>query len=163
MTAPDPTMEAITAAVMRGRGGDVAGARSDLEALWSEIGVRGDEFHRCTLAHYLADLYDDAAVALIWDVRALDAADALDDDRAQQHHASLQVAAFYPSLHLNLADNLRRLGSFPAAADHLDRAEERLSALPDDAYGEMIRSALTELRQAVAEHRTERLSSGPDS
>ncbi|MBY6351425.1 hypothetical protein [Rhodococcoides corynebacterioides] len=163
MTAPDPTMEAITAAVVRGRGGDVDGAQSDLEALWSEIGVGGDPFHRCTLAHYLADLYDDAAVALIWDVRALDAADALDGDRARQHHASLQVAAFYPSLHLNLADNLRRLGSFQAAADHLDRAEERLSALPDDAYGEMIRSALTDLRRAVVELRTDRLSSAPDS
>ncbi|MFC7961067.1 hypothetical protein [Rhodococcoides kroppenstedtii] len=119
MTAPDPSMEAITAAVVRGRGGDVAGARSDLEALWSETGVGGDPFHRCTLAHYLADL--------------------------------------------NLADNLRRSGSFPAAADHLDRAEERLSALPDDAYGDMIRSALTELRRAVAELRTERLSTAPDS
>ncbi|MGN7134457.1 hypothetical protein ACTHQY_14420 [Rhodococcoides corynebacterioides] len=163
MTAPDPGLEAITAAVVRGRGGDMAGARSDLEALWSEIGVGGGPFHRCTLAHYLADLYDDAAVALIWDVRALDAADALDGDRAQQHHASLRVAAFYPSLHLNLADNFRGSGSFQAAADHLDRAEERLSALPDDAYGEMIRSALTGLREAVVEHRTERLPSGPDS
>ena len=163
MTAPDPTMEAITAAVVRGRGGDVAGARSDLEALWSEIGVGGDPFHRCTLAHYLADLYDDAAVALVWDVRALDAADALGDERAQQHHASLQVAAFYPSLHLNLADNFRRLGSFDAAADHLARAEDRCTALPDDAYGEMIRAALADVRRAVDQHRTERLSSAPGS
>lgn len=163
MTAPDPTMEAITAAVVRGRRGDVAGARSDLEALWSEIGVGGDPFHRCTLAHYLADLYDDAAVALVWDVRALDAADALGDERAQQHHASLQVAAFYPSLHLNLADNLRRLGSFGSAADHLARAEERCSTLPDDAYGEMIRAALADVRHAVDQHRTERLSSAPGS
>ena len=54
-----------------------------------------------------ADLYPDAAVALIWDVRALDAAEALTDQWAQEHDASLQVAGFYPSLHLNynLADD----------------------------------------------------------
>ncbi len=109
----------------------------------------------------LADLYDDAAVALVWDVRALDAADALGDERAQQHHSSLQVAAFYPSLHLNLADNFRRLGSFDAAADHLARAEDRCTALPDDAYGEMIRSAVADVRRAVVARSTERRGSAP--
>lgn len=67
----------------------------------------------------------------MWDVRALDAADALTDERAQQHHASLHVAGFYPSLYLNLADNFRRLGSFQAATAYINKAEQHSSTLPD--------------------------------
>ncbi|WP_280406843.1 hypothetical protein, partial [Nocardia carnea] len=107
-------MNAITEAVTLGRSGDIATARARLLEIWTAIGVAGDALHRCTLAHYLADLYDDPAQALAWDIRALDAADSLGDDRARQYHASLQVAGFYPSLHLNLADNYRRLGSWGA-------------------------------------------------
>ena len=105
--APDPTMEAITAAVVRGREGRTDTARTELLTIWSRIGADGDALHRCTLAHYLADLYDHPAESLIWDVRALDAAQALTDERAQRHHADLRVTGFLPSLHLNMADALR--------------------------------------------------------
>lgn len=81
-STPDPTMDAISAAVLRGCDGDTESARRDLLSLWQRIGAAGDAFHRCTLAHYLADLYDDPAESLVWDVRALDAADALTDERA---------------------------------------------------------------------------------
>ncbi|MGY0385441.1 hypothetical protein ACWZJV_00640 [Nocardioides sp. WG-D5] len=147
--AVDPTMDAITAAVTLGREGDVTRARDDLLAIWADLGVLGDPLHRCTLAHYLADLYTDAAVALIWDVRALDAADALTDERAQEHEASLQVAGFYPSLHLNIADNLRRLGAFTAAAEHIGVAEERAAALPGGPYGQMILTAIRGVGEAI--------------
>lgn len=146
---PDPTMDAISKAVILGRAGEVESARRDLLAIWHQIGVAGDPFHRCTLAHYLADLYENAAEALLWDVRALDAADALTDERAQQHHASLHVAGFYPSLYLNIADNLRRLSAFEAAAKHIDNAQQRTSALSDDDYGHSIRMAIDEVRQAI--------------
>lgn len=138
----DPTMDAITTAVTLGREGDMTRAREDLLAIWADLGVTGDPLHRCVLAHYLADLYPDPAVALIWDVRALDAADTLTDQRAQEHDPSLQVAGFYPSLHLNIADHLRRLGAFAAAAEHIGKAEERAAALPPGAYGDMIRGAI---------------------
>jgi len=151
---PDATMEAIAAAVTRGQTGDVAGARSDLEAIWRQIGVTGDALHRCTLAHHLADLCDGPAVALAWDVRALDAADALTDERAQAHHAGLDVAAFYPSLHLNLADDYRRLGAFDAAADHLRRADENVHRLDEGPYGDLVRGALAEVARAVADRDT---------
>ncbi|WP_063037308.1 hypothetical protein [Nocardia grenadensis] len=157
----DATMNAITAAVTLGRSGDTAAARERLRELWHGIGVTGDPLHRCTLAHYLADLYDDPAQALAWDIRALDAADALSDDRVQRHHANLQVAGFYPSLHLNLADNYRCLGSWDAAAERLAAARERLDALPDDAYGAMIRAALDEVADAVTRRSTERRPSAP--
>ncbi|QFU85391.1 hypothetical protein [Amycolatopsis sp. YIM 10] len=155
------TMEAISAAVNLGREGDVVSARRDLLTVWQEIGAAGDPFHRCTLAHYLADLYDDPAESLVWDVRALDAADALTDERAQQHDASLQVAGFYPSLYLNLADNFRRLGAFRAAAEHIGHAEQHTSALPDGPYGDTIRTAIREVSQAITDRDTTRRASAP--
>ncbi|RVW08427.1 hypothetical protein EGT67_16000 [Prescottella agglutinans] len=157
----DEIMDAITRAVVLGREGDVGAARSALVDLWAAIGPAGDALHRCTLAHYLADLYDDPAQALVWDVRALDAADALTDDRVQQHHTSLAVRGFYPSLHLNLADNFRRLGSFDQAQVHLDAAGRYLDALGDDEYGAMIRTAVDEVGAAVAARSVESRPSHP--
>ncbi|MEU3980606.1 hypothetical protein AB0F77_10920 [Streptomyces sp. NPDC026672] len=149
-TSPDTTMEAISQAVMEGRAGDIVSARQKLLALWSTIGVTGDPLHRCTLAHYLADLCEDPAQALAWDIRALDAADAVTEQRVQQHHTSLHIAGFYPSLHLNLADNYRRLGSFEAATEHMTAAKKHAPHLPQDAYGAFLRTALDEVAEAIS-------------
>lgn len=155
----DPTMDAIAHAVTTGRAGDAAAAREHLLDLWSEIGVLGDPLHRCTLAHYLADLYADPAQALTWDIRALDAADAVTDQRVQEHHAGLHVAGFYPSLHLNLADNYRRLGSFDAAAGHVTAAREHAPNLPDGPYGDTVRAVIDEVADAIDRRdRTRRVS-----
>ncbi|WP_280234330.1 hypothetical protein [Nocardia cyriacigeorgica] len=161
MTEPDPTMAAITAAVTRGRAGDGAGARSTLTDLWTEIGPHGDPFHRCTLAHYLADLYDDPAQALAWDIRALDAAETLADARVKEFDATLDVRGFFPSLHLNLADNYRRLSAFDAARQQVDAARTHLHALPDDDYGAMIRTALDEMADLISSGTTTRRASAP--
>ncbi|WP_437063778.1 hypothetical protein [Streptomyces sp. enrichment culture] len=156
-------MDAIGRAVAEGRTGAVASARQELLTLWTTIGVTGDPLHRCTLAHHLADLYEDPAQALVWDVRALDAADAVTEQRLQRHHAGLHIAGFYPSLHLNLADNHRRLGSFHAAAEHLTAAREHAPDLPHDAYGASLRTALDEVAEAVARRDTTRRASAPGS
>ncbi|MFF8717408.1 hypothetical protein ACF07T_39300 [Streptomyces sp. NPDC015184] len=158
---PDPTMEAIGRAVVEGRTGDVLSARHKLLELWSVIGVTGDPLHRCSLAHYLADLYEDPARALAWDVRALDAADAVTEQRVQEHHAGLHITGFYPSLHLNLADNYRRLGSFDAAREHIDAAKEHAPGLPQDAYGASLRTALEEVAEAIASRDTAKRPSAP--
>lgn len=158
---PDPTMEAIGRAVAEGRTGDIVSARHKLLNLWSEIGVTGDPLHRCSLAHYLADLYEDPAQALAWDVRALDAADAVTDQRVQEHHAGLHIAGFYPSLHLNLADNYRRLGSFDAASEHINAAQVHAPSLPQDAYGASLRTALDEVAEAISKRDTAKRSSAP--
>ncbi|TCJ95455.1 hypothetical protein [Nocardia alba] len=150
MTTADPIMDRITQGVTDFRTGGADRARTTLLQVWADIGPVGDPLHRCTLAHYLADVYDDPAEALVWDIRALDAADVLTDTRLDDHHAGLRVAGFYPSLHLNLADNFRRLGSFPAATQHIEAARERLDTLPDDDYGALIRKALTEVAAAIA-------------
>ncbi|NJQ03132.1 hypothetical protein [Streptomyces zingiberis] len=159
--SPDPTMEAIGQAVVTGRAGDVLSARHKLLNLWSEIGVTGDPLHRCSLAHYLADLYDDPARALAWDVRALDAAVAVTEQRAQEHHASLHIAGFYPSLHLNLADDYRRLGSFNAATEHINTAQEHAPHLPQGAYGASLRTALDEMAEAISRRDITKRPSAP--
>lgn len=138
----DPVMDAVGAAVEVGRAGDRAGARARFEALWEQVTADGDPFHRCTLAHYAADVQDDPHAELVWDERALAAAEELTDERAQRHHAGLTVGGFLPSLHLNLADVHRRLGCDDRARHHLTRARDRVGALPDDGYGAMIRAGI---------------------
>lgn len=148
--ASDPMMDAIAAAVTEGRGGDVEKARRQLLALWLDIGVNGDPLHRCSLAHYLADLYEDPAQALTWDVRALDAAHAVSEKRTQDYHAELHIVGFFPSLHLNLADNYCKLGSLDAAREHIESAKECSSTLADDPYGNFIRGAIGMVDAAIS-------------
>ncbi|MFE6777918.1 hypothetical protein [Streptomyces sp. NPDC057702] len=73
----DAMLTRIGQAVMLHRGGDREEARNRLGELWLELGADGDTFHRCTLAHYLADTQDDPTDELAWDLRALAAADRL--------------------------------------------------------------------------------------
>ncbi|AVT33155.1 hypothetical protein C6361_31080 [Plantactinospora sp. BC1] len=141
----DETMASIIEAVEWGRAGRTEAARERLTELWGRIGPTGDPFHRCTLAHYLADLQADPAEELRWDLRALEAADSLTDDRVQQHHASFQVAAFRPSLQLNLAEDYRKLGRPDRAREHLALARQSLPALGDDPYGQMIKDGVERL------------------
>ncbi|QFR01432.1 hypothetical protein F9278_40515 [Streptomyces phaeolivaceus] len=148
-------MDAIGRAVAEGHAGDVVSARRRLLGLWSTIGVTGDPLHRCALAHHLADLYPaDPARALAWDVRALDAADAATERRVQEHDGRLRLAGFYPSLHLNLADGYRRLASFAAAAEHIDAARRHVPHLAQDAYGDLLRTAIEQVAEAVTRRDT---------
>ncbi|MEH1168458.1 hypothetical protein V6V47_24040 [Micromonospora sp. CPCC 205539] len=148
-TPPDETMASIVAAVELGRSGQRAQARETLTALWDQIGPTGDAFHRCTLAHYLADLQESTDAELGWDERALAAVADLTDERAQQYHRSLQVQGFLPSLHLNLADDHRRLGNTELAEEHLTLARRHVERLPDDPYGEMIRAGIRGVAEAL--------------
>jgi hypothetical protein len=73
---------------------------------------------------------------LAWDLRALAAADQAGDER---------VAAFYPSLHLNLAEAYRQVGEPGAAREHLAHARAVLDRLPEDGYGRLIRAGVARL------------------
>ncbi|MFI9326935.1 hypothetical protein ACIGZJ_05230 [Kitasatospora sp. NPDC052868] len=138
-------LEGVQAA-QRGR---TAEARHSFERLWEELGERGDVFHRCVLAHYLADLQDDPRAELEWDERALAAADSLTAEQAQTYRSALQVRAFYPSLYLNLASDHLKLGEPDRAREQLERAVRSLDALPADPYAEGIRAAVDDLRRRL--------------
>jgi hypothetical protein len=144
----DNVMTAMAAAVEQGRAGDRAGARQALEQLWEK--AQGDALHRCSIAHYAADVQDSVTDELMWDERALAAATELTDERTQEFDASMQVRALLPSLHLNLADAHRRAGNAAQARHHLAAATAHVDILPDDAYGQMIRSGIEKNQAALA-------------
>jgi hypothetical protein len=150
----DDVMGRVTAVVRRGQAGDRAAARRELTAIWAEVERSGgDAFHRCVIAHFLADLQDE----LMWDERALAAVAGVTDERAQEYHPSLQVRGFLPSLYLSLADDHRRLGDAARAHEFLALARGTVDALADD--GALVRSGLENVARALAEGSTERLLS----
>ena len=154
----DEVMARVTAAVRRGQTGEPAAARQELEAIWAEVERGGgDDFHRCVIAHFLADLQDDLRDELMWDERALAAVDGVSDERAQTFHGSLRVRSFMPSLYLSVADDHRRLGDASRAHEFLAKARATSDALGDDAYGELVRGVLDDIARALAEGSTERL------
>ncbi|OUS93670.1 hypothetical protein [Rhodococcus sp. NCIMB 12038] len=150
MDTPDAVMARIAQGQERAVGGDREGARRIFEEVWDALQGSGDTapdpLHVVTLAHYMADVQTDPAEELRWDLRALDAADSLTDDRAKEHHSSLSVAGFYPSLHLNVAAARHALGQSIEARHHLDRAAQCCEHLADDGYGRMIRGGIARLR-----------------
>ncbi|MFF0447250.1 hypothetical protein ACFYT4_12710 [Streptomyces sp. NPDC004609] len=144
-TSDDAVMTRIGQAVMLLHGGDREEARNRFGALWAEIGETGDVLHRCTLAHYMADTQDDPCDELAWDLRALAAADTLDDVWTARPETTLGVRALYPSLHLNLAADYLKLRRPEAARFHLDRARGATGVLGDDGYGTGVRAAIERL------------------
>ena len=138
-------MARIAAAVELAHTGEPEEARRQLAALWEEPVVQADPFHRCALAHHAADLEPEVADELRWDVRALAAAEEVTPER----EAPVDVAAFYPSLHLNLGDAYRRAEDLPAAREHLARAQACVEVLPDDGYGRLIRGGIDRLAERL--------------
>ncbi|MFI1488511.1 hypothetical protein [Streptomyces sp. NPDC020747] len=154
--AADAMMTRIGQVAMLLHGGDREEARGRFLDLWAEIGEDGDALHRCTLAHYMADAQDDPADELVWDLRALSAADGLTTDgptdvRIAEHQPSPAVRAFYPSLHLSLAVDYANLGRSEAARGHLRRARDTVGVLGDDAYGDGVRAGIGRLELRLDE------------
>ncbi|MEJ7630731.1 MAG: tetratricopeptide repeat protein [Nocardioidaceae bacterium] len=164
MTKPDATMARIAEGIELRQRGDRDAARRLFWELWTEIGGdHADPFHRCALAHSMADVQDDIREELIWDLRAVDAAQLVTDERAARAGLKSPVASFYPSLHLNLGECYRKLGDRDQARQHLQAGGAAIDALPDDGYGRMIRAGLERLAQRLddadrAPHSPERAS-----
>ncbi len=147
----DPTMSRIAEGVeLNHHRGQREAARELFTRIWDDIGAeQGDPLHVCVLAHSMADVQDDVHQELVWDLRALAAADLVTDERAAEAGVALSVAGLYPSLHLNLADCYRRLGELDRARDHLQQARDTVGALGDDEYGQLIRGGLERLEQQL--------------
>ena len=139
---PDDVMARVGEAIGLTHSGDSKAAGALLQALWVEVGADGDPFHRCAIAHALADVQDDDHDELRWELLALEAADSLTDARVAAGGVELSVRGFLPSLHLNVADVHRRLGHRTNALLHVTAARAALDALPADDYRTMIEDAL---------------------
>lgn len=146
----DPTIIRIGEAVQLSHQGEREAARLLFTEIWDEIGgERGDPLHVCTLAHAMADVQDDVAQELVWDQRALAAADLLTDDRVSEAGVPLPRAALFPSLHLNLSECYRKLGDLSRARDHFQQAQATVGALGDDGYGQLIRDGMERIGEQL--------------
>lgn len=145
----DPYMTRLTEAIDLLQSGDRGAAKQSLEVLWAEIKSDPDPLHQCILSHYLADAQDNPTEALQWDLSALAAAGRITPERIEAHDSALSVAGFYPSLHLNVADNYLKLGDSISARRHMDASHASLDALPDSGYAAMIRGGFVRLAKRL--------------
>jgi len=146
----DPTLIRIGEAVQLSHGGEREAARLLFAEIWDEIGgEQGDPLQVCTLAHAMADVQDDVRQELVWDQRALAAADLLTDSRVAEAGVTLPVAGLYPSLHLNLSECYRKLGDLDRARAHLQQAQATIGALGDDGYGQMIKQGMERIAEQL--------------
>lgn len=143
-------MTRLDTAIAAAQSGDRAAARRLLTGIWSDVGPDGDPFHRCALAHAMADVQDDPSDELWWDLHALEAAKLLTDERVRAGGVAGSAAGFVTSLHLNLADVYCRLGEVEAAAEHVRLGRSPLRHLAADGYRDMIEAALAGVSDRAA-------------
>lgn len=139
----DPVLDRISEALDLFNAGRRGEARSAFATIWTEIETDGDPFHQCVLSHYMANAQDDPEAELVWNRRALAAADSIVKERPDM--ASLSVLSLYPALHLNLADALFRSGDVSGASRQIHLARQASDGLTQDSHGEKIRGAIESL------------------
>ncbi len=146
----DQTIIRIGQAVQLSHQGEREAARVLLAEIWDEIGgEHEDPLHVCTLAHAIADVQDDVRQELVWDQRALAAADLLTDARLAEAGVTLREAGLYPSLHLNLSECYRKLGDLDRAREQLQQAQATIGARGDDGYAHMIKEGLEQVAERL--------------
>lgn len=160
-------MLAIQSAIATLQKGSRAEARREFAEIWATIEADPKPLHECTLAHFMADAQDDLLAELAWDQRALEAGLRCSDAEAKEHHDSLSLVAFMPSLHLNLGDDYLRLGDRSACQTHLAAGIAACAGLPDTPYSKIVRGGLDRLAQrlgvAIDENRTTDIDRPPRS
>lgn len=140
----DSTMATIAQVQQVALQGGREQATAGFLGLWDQIGTDGLPLRRVTIAHYLADLQNDLAEELLWNERALAAADA-----AQSKEEADAVRPLLASLNLNTAQTLYRLGRRSEALRHLSKAEQSQTHLHHDGYGEMLRIEIAAFRAKI--------------
>jgi len=110
--------------------GQMEKAKSLFEQAWNEAET---DFEKFTAAHFVARHQNDTKGKLQWDETALENALKINHER---------MKASYPSLYLNIGKCHEDLEAFPQAETHYKLAYDHLDFLPDDGYGQMIRSGV---------------------
>jgi hypothetical protein len=76
--APIAALLRIGEGIELGQRGEREAARAVFTRTWEDIGgEEGEPFHRCALRHFMADVLDGVHAELVWDLRAVVAADGL--------------------------------------------------------------------------------------
>ena len=127
-------------------------ARQRFSQLWTTLSI-DDLFHRCVLAHYMADLQTDPNVELHWDQLALEAALVASPASFDGHIPDVTRDAFLPSLHLNLASSYERTRDLDSARRHAQLAMRAVASLPATPLGETTRAAILRISARLGVHR----------
>lgn len=121
---------------------ELARRPDDARALFRQAwDARRSDYDACVAAHFLARQQETPGDALLWNRRALDHADAVEDGE--------RVRGFYPSLYLNLAHSHEMLGAVDEARRYYALAEVRLGDLPEGPYGDVVRDGVARGRERV--------------
>jgi tetratricopeptide (TPR) repeat protein len=105
-------------------------ARTLFLQAWNES---TNDFEKFTAAHYVARHQTSAEDKLNWDKTALEFALKIDDS---------SMATTYPSLYLNIAKCYEDLKDFDNAGKNYQAALSYANNLPDNGYGQMIKSGI---------------------
>lgn len=117
------------------------GRRDEAKALFEHAWQASqDDYEACIAAHYVARHQETLEAELEWNEEALKCAEAVADER---------VRGFYPSLYLNFAHSLEKLGRAAEARDYYERAAAGLDALPDTPYARLVRMGVAAGRERV--------------
>jgi hypothetical protein len=154
-TEADSVFHEIHAAIRQREAGKPEDARVVLSALWPRVDAADEPFARCFLAHSLADVQEDPREELRWDLVALEAGEAVTEERARERGVPGGRRGLYPSLHLNLAESYVRVGDEDQARQHYAAGLEFVPYLGQDAYGDSIRGAFIAY---AAQHPTHEVS-----
>jgi hypothetical protein len=122
-----------------------------LGELWATIPLE-DSFHRCVLAHYMADLQTDPNDELHWDQLALAAALAASAESFGEHLPDVTREAFLPSLHLNLASSYERTDAMDLARHHAKLALAATASLPVTPLGQATQAAIVRIAARLGVH-----------
>jgi hypothetical protein len=119
-------------------------ARERLSTLWQTLPT-DDVFHRCVIAHYLADLQSDPHDELRWDQTALELALTSEPRAFEGRIPDVSYASFLPSLHLNLAASHERVGDLVAASEAASNALRAVDAVNATPLGDLTRAAIARI------------------
>ena len=134
----NPIVKLCAAGIQSEMAGHPDEARVAYGAAWD---VASDAYERAIAAHYVARLVETEDERQRWNRLALEEALRV-SDRAR-------IAAFLPSLHLNLGHSYEVLGDFDAARAHYRRGRASIAALGNDPYAAVVRGGLEAAEQRV--------------
>jgi tetratricopeptide (TPR) repeat protein len=139
----DPSAQAVIALThegfLRERDGDIPGA---MEIYERALAIAEGDHAQCVAAHFMARHRADAAEELSWNLRALELARKVGDDR---------VAEYFASFNGCVGHSYERLGEPELARPYLEEGLRRIvDVIPGDGYREDVERDIRETLQRVS-------------